>query len=69
MSLTKKDKVKAHLLSGKPITPLEALRDYGSFRLADIVFRLKKEGMNIISEPCTIGGSTFAKYSLFVSSE
>jgi hypothetical protein len=35
--------IRERLLSGGSITPLEALRDFGCYRLSD----LKKEGLNI----------------------
>ena len=38
--------VRDHLQRGKTITPLEALREYGSLRLSAIIFNLKKEGMS-----------------------
>jgi len=30
--------------SGKTISPIEALNLFGCFRLADVIFRLKKDG-------------------------
>jgi hypothetical protein len=36
-----------HLLSGKEINPLEALSEYGVYRLGAIIFNLKQEGYNI----------------------
>ena len=37
-------KVLSHLKSGKSITPLEALREYGCFRLGARIYDLKKDG-------------------------
>ena len=39
-----------HLRSGKSINPLEALSEYGVYRLGAIIFTLKQEGHNISSQ-------------------
>lgn len=60
-----KDKVLAHLLSGRSITPLEALGDYGIFRLAARIHELKKKGHKIVTTTKTSPtGKTYAEYSL-----
>tara|TARA_R100001163_G_C5031680_1_gene171740 strand:+ start:176 stop:373 length:198 start_codon:yes stop_codon:yes gene_type:complete len=59
---TKKDKVLAHLMNGKPITPMEALTEYGSFRLGAIIFDLRAEGHKINTEIAK--GSGHAIYTL-----
>lgn len=46
-SATQKAQVRAWLLQGKHITPLEALRMFGSLRLSAIIFDLREEGMKI----------------------
>ena len=49
--VSQKTRVKEHLESGNPITPIAALNLYGCFRLAAIIHTLKKyEGMNIKTE-------------------
>ena len=48
--MTKKDKVLAHLMNGQSITPMEALTEYGSFRLGAIIFDLRAEGHKIDTE-------------------
>jgi len=46
--MTQKQQVLEYLQTGSSITPIEALNKYGSFRLSDIIFCLKKEtGLNI----------------------
>lgn len=42
--------VKEHLLSGKSITGLQALRLYGYYRLSSGINRLNNRGMNIESD-------------------
>lgn len=61
---TAKAEVRKALLAGKKLTPLAALREYGCMRLADIVFKLRKEGMDIETGTRTQKGKTFACYSL-----
>ena len=39
--------IKEWLLSGKTLTPLEALENFGCFRLSAHIFNLKKEGLDI----------------------
>ena len=43
------EKIKAHLLSGRSITPLDALYQFGCFRLSARIYDLRDQGMNIIS--------------------
>lgn len=39
--------IRAHLLRGESITPIEALNAYGCYRLAARISDLKSEGLNI----------------------
>lgn len=62
---TQRDLVQHHLESGRSITPLEALRLYGCFRLSACVYALKRErGMNIETTMREEDGRRFAEYSL-----
>ena len=47
---SQKAMIRAHLLDGKSITPLEALNKFGSLRLSAIIFRLREEGLPIVTE-------------------
>lgn len=47
---TQKSIVRQHLLDGKSITPLEALHLCNSLRLSAIIFRLREEGLPIVTE-------------------
>lgn len=47
---TQKANVRAWLLKGRSITPLEALNRFGSLRLSAIVFKLREEGLPIEME-------------------
>ena len=51
-----------HNLGG--ITPLDALRAYGVFRLSAIIFDLRNEGYKIRTDMVSNGRKKFAKYTL-----
>jgi len=64
---SKKQLVLEHLQSRKPITPMDALNLYGSFRLSVIIFELRKEFGDdyiITHDYHTSGGSVVAMYHL-----
>lgn len=64
MKTTQKKAILEHL-KRMPITPLEALKYYGCFRLADVVFRLKKEGYDIITNIVgDVDGKHYAEYHI-----
>ncbi len=63
--MTKIEQLKRHLLTGKSITPLEALGLYGIFRLAPRIHELRKQGWNIITtRKFDEKGSEYAEYRL-----
>lgn len=47
---TQKSIVRQHLLDGNSITPLEALNLCNSLRLSAIIFKLREEGLPIVTE-------------------
>jgi hypothetical protein len=51
-----------HLMRYGSITSMEAFNDYKITRLAAIIFKLKKKGMQINSS--IVGSKRFARYSL-----
>jgi hypothetical protein len=58
-------KVKAHLENGLAISPLYALNKFGCFRLADVVYKLRKNyGMDIKTELARDNGKVFARYRM-----
>ena len=61
---TQKDNILAHLRRGYNITPLDALEQYGCFRLAAIIHMLRREGHSIKTKKITRKGKTFASYKL-----
>ena len=64
-------RIKAYLKSGKSLTPLDALYQFGCFRLGARIHNLKAEGMNIESTmiEITSGGKKkhVARYKLVKS--
>jgi len=54
-----------HLMSGKTITPLQALEKFGCLRLSGRIHNLRACGYNIISEPFKTGsGKIVSKYRM-----
>lgn len=47
---SQKSMVRAWLLDGNKLTPLEALRRFGTLRLSAIIFDLRDEGLPIVTE-------------------
>ena len=64
--ITKLERIKQHLLDGKPITPVGALEMYGSFSLGKVIGVLRQRGYRIRTTIVTypVTGSRFARYSL-----
>ena len=44
-----------HMLEGKSITPIDALNNYGCFRLSARIYDLKREGYPIKSDYVAVG--------------
>ena len=60
---TQREGILCHLKKYKSITPMEALDLFGSFRLADQIFKLKKAGHLIKTELVHLSdGRRYAKY-------
>lgn len=64
MPKSQKENILEYLQIGNKITPLEALYQFGSFRLSAIIFELRQEGYNIITHNKSVDGKTFAEYEL-----
>lgn len=63
--MTQRSAILAHLLSGRAITPLEALHKYGCFRLSSVIFDLRAKGYVIRTERMKIREGTYiARYHL-----
>lgn len=62
---TQTEQILARLRTGRSITPIDALREYGCFRLGARVYDLKQDGHNIVSELVEISpGKRVASYTL-----
>lgn len=63
-SMTQKDMILEHMMSGRPITPLEALNLYGSLRLGARIADIRKEGYIVYREMVTDTktGKRYAQY-------
>lgn len=53
-----------YLRKGKKLTPLEALRRFGCFRLSARVYDLRVRGHIIVSKTIQVSGKRVAEYSL-----
>jgi hypothetical protein len=55
--------IKGWLLNGYPLTQLEALTQFGCFRLAARVADLRDEGLNVVTDMVTLeNGKRVARY-------
>jgi hypothetical protein len=62
--VTQNEQLRAALLAGRSLTPVDALRDFGCFRLAARVADLRREGLPIECVSETKNGKRFARYYL-----
>jgi hypothetical protein len=63
--MTQNDTLLNHMLTGRSISPLEALGLYGVFRLAARMFELKAMGVDIQKvTKVDINGKQYAEYSI-----
>jgi hypothetical protein len=62
--MSQNEAIKAALLSGRSLTPLDALEDFGCFRLAARVADLRREGLDIECHRETDNGKHYARYRL-----
>jgi biotin operon repressor len=53
-----------HLQNGRSLTPLEALNEFGCFRLAAHIESLRKDGHRIFTHMVNENGKKYAKYTL-----
>ncbi len=62
--MTQTQQIKAALQSGAAITPIDALNQYGCFRLAARIDELRREGLDIETVTQTRNGKRYAAYVL-----
>lgn len=60
---SQKEKVLKYLEEGNSITPLKAQSLFNAWRLADIVYKLKKDGHIIFTRVCRdVNNKAYARY-------
>ena len=62
--MTQTEQILNYLKKGNKITPLEALNQFGCFRLASRIWDIRNSGHNIQSMRITKGDKNFCQYSL-----
>ena len=62
--MSQKDEVEKVLKSGQSIIPIEALNKFGAFRLSAIIFDLREEGLNIVTNMIKGTANRYAEYKL-----
>lgn len=62
--MSQNEKIKNYLLSGKSLTPIQALNKFGCFRLASRVNDLRNEGLNISTNIVYKNKKKFAEYKI-----
>ena len=62
--MSQKTEILTHLETGASITPIEALMQYGIFRLADVIFKLREDGHDITTDTIKTKQKQYASYRL-----
>jgi len=62
--LSQKQEILKYLKEGNELTPMEALRKFGCFRLGARIWDLKAEGWEIDTETIKENGKHFSRYKL-----
>lgn len=63
--MTQRDMVREHLYQGYPITPAKAMAEYGIWRLAAVIHKLREEGLPIRTiNKRSLSGKKYAEYRL-----
>jgi hypothetical protein len=62
--MSKTAKLLKWLLSGRAITPKQAWKKWGLYRLADSIFKLKRRGYSIVTVLVRKGRDIYATYKL-----
>jgi len=62
--MTQNEWILGRLKAGYSITPMDALKGCGCFRLAARINDLRAEGHIILTEKISLGGKSFASYQL-----
>lgn len=60
--MTQTDVIRSHLISGRSLTPIDALNMFGCFRLAARIDELRKAGLDIETIKEKNNGKSYARY-------
>ena len=60
--MSQTEAIQQHLLQGGSLTPIDALKLFGCFRLSARIHAIRSEGMNIQTEMITVDRKRFARY-------
>ena len=58
-----------YLQTGKSLTPMDALKKFGCFRLGARIYDLKRDGHSIMSQMVEVGEKRVARYTLIQSAQ
>lgn len=64
MKASQNSRILKFLMTGKTLTPIQALNLFDCFRLSARISNLKDDGFPIVTDLITKGKKTFASYSL-----
>jgi len=64
MTETQTAQILRHLEERGTITPMDALTDYGCFRLGARIYELRQRGYDIETEMVSSGGKRYARYRI-----
>jgi hypothetical protein len=57
-------KLREWVMKGKPITPLQALNQFGILRLSARILEMRNDGYDIVTKMIERDGKKFAQYKL-----
>ncbi len=64
MSESQKSRIQAYLSQGKSLTPLQALKLFGTLRLGARILELRADGLKVVSRMIRVGDKRVARYSV-----
>ena len=64
MRQSQEQRIIGYLATGRTLTPLKALRNFGCFRLGARIYGLRQQGHDITSRLVAIGDKKVAEYRL-----
>ncbi len=62
--MTQTDVIRSHLINGNSLTPIDALQQFGCFRLAARIDELRKQGLDIETIKERRNGKSYARYQI-----